>query len=147
MCQESAMIVTGVVESSSWVIRPERRVTSTTSLPDGKVIVKPPNPAEYLVGTIFQVKVDRVIKKQGTVKVGSRIRVFVPGFMTTEQPALVEKQNYLLFLSKFAADRVTFAGTMTYKPRKQTDSVVRFKPELTYVVAAGPNGAIRISSD
>jgi hypothetical protein len=82
------MIVTGVVRSSSWVIHPEKRVTATTSLPDGKVIVKLPNPAEYVVGTIFRVEVRRVMKKHGKIKVGSQISVLVPGFMTTSSQHL-----------------------------------------------------------
>ena len=147
MCQDSPMIVMGVVETSAWVIRPEKRFTESKTLPDGKVIVNLPNPAEFVVGSIFRIDVQQVIKKHGKIKTGSLISVFVPGFMTSEQPSIVKKQNYLLFLSPLEVDSEQFAGTITYKPSEGRESEAPFKPQSVYGVVRGPNGAVHISSD
>lgn len=147
MGQESALIVTGVVESKAWIVHPDKMETAETPLPNGNVAVQLPNPAEYVVGSIFRVNVEQVIKKQGKIEVGSQINVFVPGFMTTEQPALVEKQSYLLFLSPLEADSKQFTGTIVYKPPASPDSNTGFNSQLSYGIVHGPNGAISISSD
>jgi hypothetical protein len=147
MGQESALIVTGVVESKAWVVYPDKMETTEKPVPNGNVRLELPNPAEYVVGSIFLVNVEQVIQKQGKVTAGSQFSVFVPGFMTTERPALVEKQSFLLFLSPLEPDSERFAGTITYKPSEPLDSKARFNPQSSYGVVRGPNGAIRISSD
>ncbi|HXG91300.1 MAG TPA: hypothetical protein VNN73_02895 [Blastocatellia bacterium] len=147
MCQESALIVTGVVESSSWVVHPDKMETTSTPLPNGNVRLKLPNPVEFVVGSIYRVNVEEVIKKYGKIKVGSQISVFIPGFMTTEQPSLVEKKSYLLFLSPLEADSEQFAGTIVYKPSEPFRNTARFNPQSGYGIVQGQNGAIHISSD
>lgn len=148
MCQRSSAIMTGVVESKSWVVHPDKMGATTKPLPNGQLTVELPDPTNYVVGSIYRVRVTEVIKKYGKIRVDSHISVFVPRFITTESPALEEKHNFLLFLSPLESDSKQFAGTTTLqRGTPVTLHATKFNASSAFAVVEGPNGAIRITPD
>lgn len=147
LCQESNVVVVGVVENKTWVVRRDKMVNAVRPLPGGKVEVQIQNPADYVVGSIFTMRVDEVIKKDKKAKTGGRITIFVPGYMVGEgTPALVENQKYLVFLSPPEGNSESFSGTTIYQPGDSSTKGMLFNPQSSYIVVRGDKGAVRITA-
>jgi len=143
---QSNAIVVGVVEEILWVTRPDKRTQNTRRQPNGNVIVELQDPRDYVIGRVARLRVSEVVKQNGKVKVGNTVNIFLPGLFTTEgTPAIVEKQEFLAFLSKLKAKATDFAGTVLYKPGAPAGSGTLFMPRLNYVVVGDNRGAVRVT--
>jgi hypothetical protein len=144
-------VIIGVVEEP-WltVIRPDKLAAQKVTVkrqPDGRYIAElPQRPLDYLVGYIFRVKVQEVLKRDRWVRVNQTIEVFSP-FQLEGGASLPKGQQFLLVLAPFTPKKEDFEKT----------SVVRHGESLSrggtpfnmrtryYSVAAEANGAVEIT--
>src|SRR5262249_36110881 len=63
----SSLVVIGIIDESSLVIRADREVSKPKPQPNGQVIVELQNPADYVLGSLVRLRVKEVIKQNGTV--------------------------------------------------------------------------------
>ncbi len=144
-------VIIGVVEEP-WlrVIRPDKlaakKVTSRRQ-PDGTYIAElPQRSLDYLVGDIFRVRVQEVLKRDRWIRVNQTIEVFSK-FQLEGGVFLPQGKQVLLVLAPFTPKREDFEKT----------SVVRHGESLSrggapfnmrtryYSVAAEANGAVEIT--
>lgn len=146
----SPVIIGLVEESLLTVIRPDKLAAQKVTVirqPDGRYIAElPQRPLDYLVGYIFRVKVQEVLKRDRWVRVNQTIEVFSP-FQLEGGASLPKDQQFLLVLAPFTPKKEDFAKT----------SVVRHGESLSragtpfnmrtryYSVAAEANGAVEIT--
>lgn len=147
LAKQSDAIVVGLVEGTSWVVRPEKKTNKTKTLSGGRELVDLQNPAEYVVGRLVQLRVSEVVKRGGGVRVNTTLSIFIPGAFTVEGgPAFVEKQKYLVFLSRSKSSAGDFAGTVVQNPSDGLSKDRQFNPASSYVVVGGTSGALRLDS-
>lgn len=146
LTNESSVVIVGVVEKTSWVVRRDKMVSTVERLPDGKQRVGIPKPEDYVVGDLARIRVHEVLKNDGRVKTKGIVAVFVHGCCHTEGvPAFVEKGRYLVFLSPLKDSSQTFAGTTVFQSMNASKEA-RFDPSSKYVVVGNDSGAINLTS-
>ena len=113
MAQESSAVIVGTVDEVAWVVRPDKMMSAMR----GNTVVDLPNPSDYVVGRVVQVRLSEVIKGSGEVKKGGVITLYLPGRLPNEgEPVIKKNQSYLLFLTRLKDDE-KFANTATYLKR------------------------------
>ena len=130
LIKDSCLIVQGVAEDLSLVVRPEaikRR---------GEF----PKASEYVLGFLFRLRVDEVMRNDGKVRKGKSIAMFVPWNSFTHGPTFVKGQRYLVFLTRLKPDKEKFAGAMIHEYGKPTRT--RFESEVQYAVVNGEAGVV-----
>jgi len=149
LAQKSSSIVVATVESRAWVIHPEKMASRQKPLPDGKIEVEIPNPRDYIVGSLYRVRVEQTLKKDQRVRASTTVNIFVPGFMASAHSSapLVEGKKYLLFLEPIKVEGNAFSGTRVQRPGAIVGSKEDFDPKSSFVVVQGGNGAIEINED
>lgn len=146
LAHESTAIVVGVVDQVLQVVRPEKMRSLSKQLPSGQVVVELPKPADYVLGRVVRMDVTEVIKKDGKVKAGNKIDVFLSGWAPVEgQPIFLQNQKYLVFLSPMKADTRDFLDSLIYQSDVPSASRLRFNPKSNYVVVEGVNGALHVN--
>jgi hypothetical protein len=142
----SSLVVIGIVDESSLVIRPDREISKAKPLSNGQVIVELQNPADYVLGSLVRLRLKEVIKQNGTVKSGETINIFLLGFFPAEgQPVLAEKQSYLVFLSPLKESKELSASLVheeTTPPKN-----VPFPLKSNYAINGDANGALHVSPE
>ena len=142
----SSLVVIGIIDESSLVIRADREVSKPKPQPNGQVIVELQNPADYVLGRLVRLRVKEVIKQNGTVKPGETINIFLPGFFRAAgQPLLAEKQSYMVFLSPLKGSKELSASLVheeTTPPKN-----VPFPLKSNYAVNGDANGAVPVTEE
>ena len=142
----SSLVVIGIIDESSLVIRPDKEVSKAKPLSNGQVIVELQNPADYVLGRLVRLRVKEVIKQNGTVKPGETINIFLPGFFRAEgQPLLAEKQSYMVFLSPLKESKelsTSLVQEETTPPRN-----VPFPLKSSYAINGDANGALHVTPE
>ena len=142
----SSLVVIGIIDESSLVIRADREVSKPKPQPNGQVIVELQNPADYVLGSLVRLRVKEVIKQNGTVKPGETINIFLPGFFRpADQPILAEKQSYMVFLSPLKESKELSASLVHEEATPPKN--VPFPLKSNYAVNGDANGALHISSE
>lgn len=146
LADDSTVILVGVVVGESQVVRRDQMITTEKPLPDGKVIVELANPSRYVVGRIFRLRVDELIKNNGKIKTSETVNIFLPGWISTEGTGtFAEKQRDLVFLSPLKEKNKEFAGTTIYRPGRSRTSGASFIAASSYVLVQGENGKVEIT--
>lgn len=136
----SDAIVVGIVEKSFDVIRPEELKPRTEEKSNTIVL---PNPQNYLVGRIFRIKVNEVLKKDEN-KTVDYLDVFVPGsFWKKGDPLLIEGQEYVFFLKEFQDENGSYANVAVLQTNNEQ---VAFNPSSYYSILRGEKGIVEIKS-
>lgn len=145
--RKSDTVMVAIVESKAWVVRPEKMVGGQTTLPGGNIGVGIPNPRDYVVGSLFNVRIEQILKKHNRVRTSRTLRIFVPGFMASahESAALVLTGKYLLFLERLESEGGTFSGTRVHKPDAIAASQEKFDPKSSFTIVQSGNGAVQIT--
>ena len=142
----SSLVVIGIIDESSLVIRPDKEVSETKPLSNGQVIVELQNPADYVLGSLVRLRLKEVIKQNGTVKSGETINIFLPGFFRAEgQPLLAERQSYMVFLSPLKGSKELSASLVheeTTPPKN-----VPFPLKSNYAINGDANGALHVTPE
>lgn len=146
LANESNAIIVGVVEKTSSVIRRDKMVSTSKPLPNGNIRVELPDPRNYVVGHVVQIRVEEILKNDGKVKTKGIVSIYLPGWFPMEgQPSFVEKERYLVFLSPFKADSQNFEGTTIFQPNPSVKDQ-SFSPASKYVVVRDGGGAVNLTS-
>lgn len=141
----STAVIVGVAEKQLTVVHPDRMVTTSKPLPDGKVLVELPNRADYVEGRVIRIRIVEVLKRDGKTKANGVISIFVPGATLTDvSPAFEEGQHYLVFLSRLAADPQKFAGATIHHDAPSAWEE-RFNPKSQYVIVQDSGGLVHLS--
>lgn len=147
----SAPVVVGVVEEP-WrtVIRPDKLPKPGTNKPqpNGTYVVElPQRPLDYLVGYIFRVHVQEVLKSDRWVRVNKTIDIFVP-FRLEGGASLPTKEPFLLALAPFSPKKEDFERTSVIKAGQSVSGKgASFDLRGRYYVVAGDaNGAVPITA-
>lgn len=142
----SSLVVIGLIDESSLVIRPDREVSKAKPLSNGQVIVELQNPADYILGSLVRLRVKEVIKQNGTVKAGETINIFLPGFFRpASQPILAEKQSYIVFLSPLK-DSKELSASLVHEQTTPPKNVP-FPLKSNYAVNGDANGAVPVTDE
>ncbi len=146
----SAPVVIGIVEEP-WqrVIRPDKlsRGGAVKQQPNGTYTVEIPQmSSDYLVGYIFRVRVQEVLKPDRRVRIGQTIEVFAP-FSLESGVSLPPKQRFLLALAHFSPKKEDFEKTKVLKVGQSLfEQGIAFNLNARYyLVASDSNGAVAIT--
>jgi hypothetical protein len=146
----SAPVIIGVVEQP-WrmVIRPDKLAKKSTAReqPDGTYIVElPQKPLDYLIGYLFRIHVQEVLKPDGRVRANQTIEVFAP-FRLEGGVSLPPEKRFLLALAAFIPKEKEFDKTTVIKVG-QSSSKQGASFDLRaryYSVVSDANGAVQIT--
>jgi hypothetical protein len=142
----SSLVVIGIIDESSLVIRPDKEVSKAKPLPNGQVIVELQNPADYVMGRLVRLRVKEVIKQNGTVKPGETINIFLPGFFRAAgQPLVAEKQSYIVFLSPLKGSKELSASLVHEETTPSKN--VPFPLKSNYAINGDANGALHVTPE
>jgi hypothetical protein len=116
-------------------------------LPDGTVEGSLPNPRDFVVGSLYQLRVEQILKRNKKVTTASRVEIFVPGYMAGHgTPVFLEGKKYLVFVRPLNPEGDALNGTFIYKPGVgASEKMVQFRPESKYAVVRGEHGLIGIT--
>lgn len=97
--ETSNAVIVGTVEDISLVLNPDKEISTMKTRRDGTTVIEFQNPADYILGRVVRIRVNEIVKPDGTIKIGGTINLFLAGSSLTDQPVLAKNQKYLLFLS------------------------------------------------
>jgi hypothetical protein len=150
LAKYSAPVVIGVVEGP-WrmVIRPDKLPKIGQVKPQGNgtyTVELPRRQLDYMVGYIFRVRVQEVLKPDREVRTGQTIQVFAP-FSLEGGVSLPPKQRFLLALAGFSPKDEDFKKTSVLRVgqalSQQGESFdVRAR---YYVVSGNASGAVAVT--
>jgi len=105
------------------------------------------NPRDYVVGSLYNVRVEKILKNDNGVRIRRTLRVFVPGFMASahEGGALLPQGKYLVFLERLNLEDGTFSGTKVHKPETKSANGENFDPKSSFAIVQSGNGAVQIT--
>jgi hypothetical protein len=143
-------VIIGIVQEP-WriVIRPDRLPKSSTvkRQADGTYIAElPQQPLDYLVGYIFRVRVQEVLKRDRWVRANQTIEVFSK-FQLEGAVSLPKDRQVLLVLAPFAPNKQDFERTSVVRSGQSlSQRGVPFNLRARYYSVAGEaNGAVPIT--
>jgi len=146
----SSPVIIGIVQEP-WqrVIRPEKipKAGKVTRQADGSYIAELPRRTEdYLVGYIYHVRVQEILKADKSVRTNQVIRIFVPQTLE-DGVSLPANQRFLLALAGYEPKKEDFTGTSVSNVGQSiTKQGVPFDLQArSYRVVGDRNGAISIT--
>ena len=149
LAKESDLVLIGVVNNVAWIEQQDMNYPATTkSFPNEDQLVKLRRPSEFVVGRSVQIKVQELIKKNGKVKVGDEINIFLPDRISLEgMPSLNEKGRYVIFLSRMKDDKKELNNTVVKQPGSLSAQGVNFDQRSHYTVIGDQSGAVQVTSE
>ena len=147
LAHKSDAVIVAVVQSKAWVVRPEKMLIGQKTHPNGNVEVPIPNPRDYVVGSLYNVRVEQILKNDNGVRTRRTLRVFIPGFMASahEGAALVPGERYLVFLERLNSRDGTFSDTRVHTPETKSANVENFDPNSSFTIVQSGNAAVQIT--
>ena len=143
--EKASVIVSGAVSKTLALVRADKLTGSERTLPNGQKIAELPRPSEYYLGTIYQFRVDDVLKGNKMAHVGQTINVFVPGLVNaSDRIALSSRHKYLLQLMPLGGDAKNYEGTAIMDLAKPSGKQ-KFDPNIVFAVTGGFDGAVPIT--
>src|SRR5262245_24835078 len=146
MAARSPLIIRGTIESESMLVRKDKITATSTPLPDGRLELHLPRAEDYMVGRLFRLRIDEVIKRSSRSRLPRFVEVFVPGiFATHADPNLIPGREYVVFLSPF--ERGTDSYTR-YAVQRLEGGVARryqFHPASSYNIVGGNKAAVDLT--
>ena len=139
---KSSSIVVGIVEGSFSVMREPRAPVASKQLPDGNVITDLPDVREMRLGVVLAVRAVEVIKKDGRVKPGNTVHLFIPSHPSEGAPVLLHKKRYLIFIEPMNPNNDAFTGAIVSRAHRGSATQAPFTPASHYVVVMGDNGVV-----
>lgn len=149
IAEKSTSVIVATVGTKAWIVRTDKMVSRQETLPGGNVIVEIPNPHDYVVGSLYRVHVEQILKRdRRVVRVGGTTTIFVSGFVASPHVSavLLEGKRYLLFLAPLKdAEGYRFSGTKVHTPGTKSSRDRDFNPASSFAVVQASNGAIEIT--
>jgi hypothetical protein len=147
----SSLVIIGIVEEP-WqkIIRPDKvkvNPPKSTKHQDGTVLVELSFPSrDYMVGYIYHVRVQEILKDDRQIKTNQVIQIYVPENLE-DGVSLPAKQRFILALSRFEPNKEVFENTTVSRmsePLSKPGLPFDFRGRY-YRVVADRNGAISVT--
>ncbi len=138
---QSSSAVTGYIENQMLVVRRDKMLTTSD-----KGIVNLPNPKDYVVGNIIQLRLERIVKNDGLLKAGGVVEIFLPGEPSEGTPILMTKRKYLVLLAPLKSfSKENFKATI-FNPKVSPEKEEVIKPATYYSIVNDSNGVQEITA-
>lgn len=152
LVEASDLILIGMVEDQAMVANRDKMMIDPEAIAEAlsRVPRQPlslPNPAEYRLGTVYHIRVTEVLKGGQGTETGSTIHIFVPGSAREGTPVLIQKEEFLVLLSKFQGDEKKLRKATIYRAGETSEKVISFDPKSSYVVVGDHYGVIQLSQE
>lgn len=145
--KDPAVIAIGVVLGTFDLIRPDKLTVTARTLPNGTEIAELPKRSEYYVGTIYQVRINEVIKGNKMVRSGQTITVLIPGpGNVSDGVVLFAPRKYLLQLSSLT-DAEKYKGTVVRDPAHSSEAKKPFESQNVFTPFDHFYNAVPVTED
>src|SRR5215510_14968512 len=105
-------ILIGAISSTSSLVRLDKLGGSVRTLPNGQQVPELPRQSEYLVGTVYQMRINEIIKGNKMLRSGQTIIILIPGpANVSDRVVLSLQRKYLLKPSLLDEDNEKYKGT------------------------------------
>jgi hypothetical protein len=144
-----APIVIGVVEGTHIVVWPDKmpKAGPVIRQPNGTYIAELPHmKLDYMVGYIYRVRVQEVIKADHRVRLNDRIEIF-SAHQLEGGVSLPQNQRVLLILTRFEPKKETFTGSSVRNIGEITRRGVPFNLRARYYSVAGDANGVVLMTD
>jgi hypothetical protein len=141
-------VVLGTADVRYWCVDPEKKSETMRRLADGTVAVRSADPADYVLGGLYRLRIVTVAKGDGRVEPGGRMDLFLPGL--SGSAALVANERYLVFALAPVGGPPgpsSLAGTLLTRPEAPQEAPIAFDPRTSYTPVAGRSAAVRIAPE
>ena len=142
------VIIASVEERWETVIRPDKITTTSRAKrqPDGTYSLElPRSPLDYLVGHIFHVRIDEILKTDSHVRPNQVVAIYAP-FKLEGGVSLLTKGRFLLALRAYHPKRDEFRKTSVVTGQNLNGRHRAFDVEAQYyVVSADANGVVGVT--
>ena len=144
--KDPAVIAIGVVLGTFDLIRPDKLTVTARTLPNGTEIAELPKRSEYYVGTIYQVRINEVIKGNKMVRSG-QTTVLIPGpGNVSDGVVLFAPRKYLLQLSSLT-DAEKYKGTVVRDPAHSSEAKKPFESQNVFTPFNHFYNAVPVTED
>jgi len=142
----ASLIVMGRVSANFALVRPDKLAgNGLRTLPNGEKTVELPNPSEYYAGTVYQFRVDEVLKRNKVPRPSQTITVLVPGPIASDRVYLSPTSRYLLQLSPLS-DAEKYKGMEVMDLNHPAAAKQQFDPRTTFVIINDLHGAVPVTA-
>lgn len=139
-------IVIGTILSTSSLVRLDKLGGSVRTLPNGQEVSELPRQSDYLVGTIYQVRINEIIKRNKMVRSGQTITILIPGpANVSDRVVLSMQRKYLLKLSLLNEDVEKYKGTAVMDLAHPSAEKRQFDPRDVFTVTSELDNAVPIT--
>ena len=141
-----SVVVIGVVSGTSALVRVDKLTANARTLPNGDRIAELPKPSEYYLGTIYQVRVNEIIKGNKRIRLGQTITILIPGpANVSDRVTLSSGRKYLLKLLPLDEDIEKYKGTAVMDLTHPSAVKRQFDPRDVFTVAGELDNAVPIT--
>jgi hypothetical protein len=145
--KDPSIIVIGGVSETFDLVRPDKLTGNAHTLPNGDRIAELPQLPEYYAGTIYQLRIDEIIKGNKLVRSGQIITVLIPGPPNVSHRVTLSAQHkYLLQLSSLA-DAEKYKGTVVMDLSQPAGAKQPFDSHNVFTPIRDVNNAVPITTD
>jgi hypothetical protein len=134
--EEPVVVLLGGVSSKLSLVRPDKLYGSEQNLPQ---------PSEYLVGTIYKLRIDEVVRGNKSIRSGQTINVLIlgPGNVT-HRVVLSAERKYLLQLSSLA-DAEKYQGMVVTDLSQPSGTKQPFDSHNVFTPVRDVNNAVPVT--
>ncbi len=139
-------ILIGTVLSKLSLVRLDKLGGSTLTLSNGQQVSELPRQSEYLVGTIYQFRINEIIKGNKMIHSGQTISILIPGpTNVSERVALFSERKYLLQPSLLDEDAEKYKGTAVMDLAHPSALKQQFDPHNVFTVTSEIHSIVPIT--
>jgi hypothetical protein len=144
---DTSVILIGGVSETFDLIRPDKLTVNARTFPNGNEIAELPKRSEYYVGTIYQVRINEIIKGNKMVRSGQTITILIPGpGNVSDGVVLFAHRKYLLQLSSLA-DAENYKGTVVTDLAHSSAAKRPFESQNVFTIVNHFNNAVPVTED
>lgn len=144
----TSAILIGTVLSTLSLVRLEKLGGSERTLSNGQKVFELPRQSDYLVGTIYQFRINEIVKGNKTIRSGQTISVLIPGpANVSDRVVLSSERKYLLQLSLLDGDAEKYKGTAVMDLARPSAVKQQFNPHNVFTVTGEPYSAVPVTEE
>src|SRR5262249_46032146 len=144
----ASTILIGTISSTSSLVRLDKLGGSVRTLPNGQQVPELPRQSEYLVGTVYQMRINEIIKGNKMLRSGQTIIILIPGpANVSDRVVLSLQRKYLLKLSSLDEDIEKYKGTALMDLAHPSGVTRQFDSRDVFTVTAEIYSAVPITKE
>jgi len=131
----SSLIAVGVVLHENQVVWPEKLYPGPQELPQR---------SKYMAGTVYQVRIQEIVKGDKKARVAATIEILIPGASgTSDSPTLVLGRKYLVCLSFPGVGEKEYEGAVLMDLKHSPSQFNRLDFKTVYIRASGVHSLVQ----